>query len=396
MASVEKAAQSLLEMYRHLIKRDSELSVTPETITPQMALILYGDAFLRDRHPNASEKSSQDYLRALSRFFRVLPNSPMAGFQEREIAKAIQEARPSRQTLKISKSFWAYCIDSRRCTGRNPFPEEGRQRKSAAARQAAADRLEVLDNEMQEAVYRRLLEEAGGASCGVALMLWGGVDARTACALLWKDLVFFEDGIVMVKLTIEDNAGATHDYSRVLSPQGAEVLAKRRKALVRLVGKTRLAKMPVVSVASDPGKLMKVDDLKQYGKALLKRIGVERRAIGYSERKSVDIAAKVLENTYAHNLIHRCGLREDEGLFSLPLRQIACRERDGRSLPFLYRPRRDRTAALRAAEDGAGEEDQAQKTHRQERSGIRFILLRRLDYAGAAEFGYHGRRTCAG
>lgn len=315
MASVEKAAQSLLEKNRHQIKRDSELSVMPDSITPQLALILCRDSFLRQKHENASKKTCEDYYRAISRFFRYLPNKPMAEFQEREITRAIEETHPSKQTIKLAKDFWGYCIDAHKCNGKNPFPVEVRKRKSAAAKQAEADRIDLLDNEMQDAVYHKVLDEPTGANCGVALMLWGGVDAKTACSLLWKDLVVLEDGSVILNLIIEDYAGATHDYSRVLFPQGEAVIIKRQKVLINKYGKTKLAKMPVVSIASSPGKGMKPDDLKQYGKTLLKRIGVERRAIGYSKHESVNIAAKVFVNTYAHNLVHRCGLKEDSGLY---------------------------------------------------------------------------------
>ena len=315
MASVEKAAQSLLEKYRHLIKRDSELSVMPDSITPQLALILWCDSFMRQKHENASQKSREDYYRGMSRFFRILPNKPMAECQEREITRAIEEAHPNKQTIKLSKDFWGFCIDAHKCTGTNPFPVEAKKRKSAAAKQAEADRLDILDNEMQDAVYRRALDEPTGANCGIALMLWGGVDAKTACSLLWKDLVVLNDGTVILKLIIEDYAGATHDYRRVLFPQGEAVIKERRKDLMRKYGKTKISKMPVVSIASDPVKAMKTDDLKQYGKTFLKKVGIERRAIGYAKHENVDIAAKVFVNTYAHNLVHRCGLMEDSGLY---------------------------------------------------------------------------------
>lgn len=315
MGSVEKAAQSLLSEKRHQIKRDAELSITPDSVTPQLALIVWGDSFLRQRHENASQKSREDYYRVLSRFFRILPNKPMTEFRESEITKAIQETHPSRQAIKLAKDFWGYCIDTHQCSGKNPFPVETKKRKSAAAKQAEADRLDILDIEMQDAVYRRALDEPTGANCGVALMLWGGLDAKRACSLLWKDLVFSEDEGIILKLNFEDYAGATHNYSRTLFQQGEAIVKNRYHELANKYGKTRLCTMPIVSIASTPQKSMKPNDLKQYGKAMLKRIGIGQRIIGHSDTNSIEIAARIFENTYAHNLAYRCGLNEDTGLY---------------------------------------------------------------------------------
>ena len=273
MMFVEKAAQSLLEKNRSLIKHDSELSVTPDSVSPQLALSLYGDEYMRCKHRNASNESKEDYARLLSKAIRALPNEPMRKIKPDDVNRAIKERKLSKQAQRLTKEFWNYCIDSGRCNGTNPFPGETKRRKTAMAKQAEADRLDVLDDEMQKVVYQKVSIEPGGAACGIALMLWGGFDEKTAYGLTWGDLRFEEDRTIVLYFR-EDNAGATHNYNRNLFPQGSEILQKRYEFLSKRYTAKKLKKMPIVSLNSTAERAMRPDDLNKFGKALLQRLGL--------------------------------------------------------------------------------------------------------------------------
>ena len=313
MMFVEKAAQSLLEKNRSLIKHDSELSVTPDSVSPQLALSLYGDEYMRCKHRNASNESREDYARLLSKAIRALPNEPMRKIKPDDVNRAIKERKLSKQAQRLTKEFWNYCIDSGRCNGTNPFPGETKRRKTAMAKQAEADRLDVLDDEMQSTVYQKVSIEPGGAACGIALMLWGGFDEKTACGFTWGDLRFEEDRTVVLYFR-EDNAGATHNYNRNLFPQGSEILQKRYEFLSKRYTAKKLKKMPIVSLNSTAEKTMRPDDLNKYGKALLQRLGIGVPQSGAAKSSTNSTAARIFVNTYIHNLSN-CGLSEDEGLF---------------------------------------------------------------------------------
>ena len=311
---VEYAAKWLLDKHMVKIKRDTELAVSPSDITPQMALILYCDAFFCVKHAGAAKNSLKDYERMISKLFRFLPNIPMSKIKACNTQKAVKDSNASKQAQKLARDFWAYCLDARHAEGSNPFPAAEKRRKSAEAKQAAADRLDVLDAVTQEAIYETALANASAADCGLALILWGGFPPKYIVTLLWGNLISLPNGQILVPYHIDDNAGATHNYSRILMPQAAEILNKRHANLLTQYGKTRAKKMPVAALSSKPEKAMRPDDLCKYAAAMLQRLAISATASVQALNLTGSGAVSLCLRTYEHNLTYACHIKEDSGL----------------------------------------------------------------------------------
>ena len=315
MERVESAALKMLREYQSTIKRDIELSATPGNITPQMALTLYGDTYLRINHRNAVPQSQEDYRRILSRFYQIMPNIPMCDVRKSHIQDAEKASGASQRMLKIARDFWQFCVDGHYCDGSNPFPISGKKRKSAQAKQAAADRLDVLDKDMQEDIYKEACGHPSGPMCGLHLLL-SGFDDRYVCELQWDDLDILENGEIRLPLKKEDNAGATHAFDRIVAPQCRDVLHLRREMLLQKYGKTRLKTMPVVSLASNPEKAIKPDDLGKKAAGVIQRHAIQKTISAKASDLTGAAAVRICLNTYHANLDHECALHEDSGMRS--------------------------------------------------------------------------------
>lgn len=312
---VAEAALSLLGNHLTEVKRDVELIVTPETITPQMAVLLYADKFFRDCHRKASDKLLDDYRSTLRAVFSRFENKPMSTFSQKDGKAVMDELQPNADKARLIWSFWDYCLVSGLCTGTNPISKPLPKRQSAAAAQAKADRLDILDLATQAALYLLLLAKPDARACGVALMLWGGFSAAEACKFRWRDLLMLSKDFVAVKHHKSQNAGATHNYTRVLFIQAARILFLRYRKLMETYTHNQILDLPIVSPVHDAKRVLKPNLLNQYGRELLTQCGVDQQILRASEEWHQAVAARIFINTYASNLIHSCGLDPNSGLY---------------------------------------------------------------------------------
>lgn len=132
--------------------------------------------------------------------------------------------------------------------------------------------------------------------------------------ILWSDLAPFDHDFIRAADYHPDNAGATHDYGRLLMPQGSEIVLKRRAELSAKYGKTSMKKMPVVSLATNPEKAMRPDDLSKYVAGVLQRLVIQGAIRSQSWDLSGTGAVSICRKTYEFNLTHACYLRDDSGL----------------------------------------------------------------------------------
>ena len=312
---VAEAALTLLGKHLTEIKRDAELTVTPETVTPQMAVLLYADKFFRDCHRKASDKLLDDHRSTLRSVFSRFDNKPMSTFSRKD-GKAVMDAiQLNANKARLIWSFWDYCLVSGLCTGTNPISKPLPKRQSAAAAQAKADRLDILDLATQAALYLLLLAKPDARACGVALMLWGGFSAAEACKFRWRDLLMLSKDFVAVKHHKSQNAGATHNYTRVLFIQAARILFLRYRKLMETYTHNQILDLPIVSPVHDAKRVLKPNLLNQYGRELLTQCGVDQQILRASEEWHQAVAARIFINTYASNLIHSCGLDPNSGLY---------------------------------------------------------------------------------
>lgn len=312
---VEHTAMRLMHEHSLLVRKDAELAVTPDTLSPQTAVLLYADKFFRDRHKKAGDKLLAEYRSTLQSVYSHLPIKPMQQFTPREIKAALQSTPLTTKKHRLVWSFWDYCISAGLCSGANPIPAPVRSRQSTDALQAKADRLDVLDQNTQLLLYRQFITNPDSRACGAALMLWGNFSASEACKLTWGNLLFLGPDYIAVKYRKTGNAGSTHNYTRVLFIQAARILTQRMQKLQQSYSHDKIMDMPIVSNPHDSKRAWIPNLLNQFGRDALNKCGIDRQILRASEEWGRAVATRVFQTTYASNLIHQCGLKADDGIY---------------------------------------------------------------------------------
>lgn len=211
-------------------------------------------------------------------------------------------------------NFWAYCIEKGICEGSNPVQATPKQKQSSQVKQAKALVPTELTLSQQDQLFEYLVKNISGSACGVALQIWGGFSCKTACVLRWSDVLFSSSpDLVRVIFYKEDNAGATHDYTRPLFVQAARILATRYEQLKYTYSSEELGKLPVVCQRTNYKKAMTANELTQYSSMILRQIGVTEDTLAALRMPKISASRQILHNTYVSNLVHRCGLASDPG-----------------------------------------------------------------------------------
>lgn len=315
-SDVERAVLRLYSKYADLIHRRMKISSRPDSITPAIAAVIYADEFVTMNHRSASDSTRKVYTKAIKEHYAIMPNIPMTKMTKAKMKQYLDSHTISANTLRLLVGFWQYCLAKGICIGSNPFPESRKRTLSAAVKQAKAVVPDELSIKMQDQLYEELLaREASGASCGIALMLWGGFSAKLTCGFIWGDILFDFDqpDFVRVIYRQDDKAGATHDFTRPLFPQAARILHKRYEMLAAQYAPEELMKCPIVSTKLNHKKAMTANALTQYAAMLLRTIGVSEDTFMKLKMPKVAVSSRIFLNTYVKNLVQRCGLGDDPG-----------------------------------------------------------------------------------
>ncbi len=273
--------------------------------------ILYRDE--REYINKASKTvSGQDKRRRrLDKIARMLDDTPIEKLSERQMRTLSQELGKNWvEYYKDASALLEFALDKRHDgVGCDPFARylerhAPRKEKDAAALQAEAIRQRTLTVAQDDALHAQILARPdNGALIGVALVRWAGLSSKDACELSLSAIQPMAEApeLMYIDYHIEENAGATHNYSFPALPQLTEIINARRAYLSEQgINENGLR---AVSAESDPTKALQPKTLTDTCRGVLIGLGVERSAgIG------------LLQESYRQNLLD-CGFLEDTGAY---------------------------------------------------------------------------------
>lgn len=316
-AAIQKSALRLYKGYAAQIHRALGEVARPDTITPSIAAHKFVDRYLEKNHPNLNTKSCETYRGEILDMCSAMPHIPMKDYSVSTLKKWAAWSDLSNHRKELLRKFWMFCIDSKVCIGKSPFPPKEKKIKSSDTAIEKMGRLSILTIEQQDALFELMIRAPTGADCGVALKLWGNYNFKTACSFKWSDVIFASDhdDYVRIKYSRTDLAGATHSYICPLFPAGALILQKRYNELRKIYDEDAIGQMPIVSQAKSPGIGLTPSALTQTATMRLHSIGLtyENLHALHKNNKSVAVSNLILENTYAYCVYVLCDLDDEPG-----------------------------------------------------------------------------------
>lgn len=292
---------------------DTGLIIRPDKITLIRAVDRYGLRYISEKHGNASEESKKNYLRMMVNAAVALPHKPMSAMSTAEVNRAIVENNISDRARNELSNFCDYCLMKMFVTGDNPVIKRHKKKRSRTVAKKKASKIDTLSELQEDKMYVILSKRINGASCAVALMA-SGFHPREIEGLTWEDVIIYGRDYVVVKLYKSDYASATHNYSRPVVPQAAEILFKYKQMLVESYGK-KADTFPIAGMSRDPAKQMDSNRIVREAKDILVGNFLNNDEYVLLSEADAEMAAatKVLHNTYRRDLELRCQLINDQG-----------------------------------------------------------------------------------
>lgn len=290
----------------------------PDTITPITAAHKNVDRFMEINHRKLSAKVYAQYRNDILEMCADLPCRPMSDFTQAQIEAFFKAKKHSQRKKDLLAAFWLYCLQAGICIGTLPFPSKQKRKLSPNVAARNAVRPDVLSLEEQDKLYNCLDAECNGGDCGIALQLWRGFSAKTACEKIWGDLLQTEghDDYARIRHSRPNLVGATHNFTAPIFPAGALLLQKRYLALAEKYDEETLKKMPIVSQSSNPKKAMTAEALVAHTTMRLHSIGLSYaslQALGKNTPEKIAVSKLLLHNTFLNNVYYRCALESEEG-----------------------------------------------------------------------------------
>ena len=173
-------------------------SITPKTITPFFALMLYYDRFVSETRDKMKDEVRKRIKKELELLLNQLPEKSMCSFIKRDFRNSARFRKLSGERIKVLFDFWEYCISEHYCEAMdNPIPLPEKRVESEVARMKAASTPRTLSSEQIDILYRYCLDAHNGLACGICLLL-NGYTEDFARKLKWKDVVFKNDHLVLI------------------------------------------------------------------------------------------------------------------------------------------------------------------------------------------------------
>lgn len=313
---IEKKAYRLHMKFFDAIRLALMQGVRKETITPTFAFAAYGSTFIKHKYTSSAleDDTKQKYFNRLRDWYMRMPDIPMSDFSKSQMSSFLEKYHVSKTVQLVLEEFWMYCIDKGIAPNNNPFPLKEKRNRSGKELSDKAKRPDILSENTQKQIYDVCINNPDSIACAVALMLWGGLQAYKAEKLLWKEILFDtnDPDLAILLLTEPDRAGATHIYNRPFFVQATRILRMRYEQLLNEYSEEFLKNTPVVCSFKDITKPMSNSTLIKHINTLLLSCGVLKKTFAELKEPHLAVSRKLLSNTYHHNLLFKCNLKDDE------------------------------------------------------------------------------------
>ena len=288
-------------------------TMRPEKAWPQFCTAKYLDEFLQIAYSRSSPERNSTRKRTIQKIFASLRNVPMCQINGREVSALIRKDSITAENVELCHSFWTYLLDTRKCSGKNPFPSETTRTFSQKALDKKAFSTTILDTEVFEKIFELINKKLSTLYCGVALLA-SGFTLDDISELKWSDIEFIKgyDDFAIVHIHRKYLAAPKHDFSRPAIPDTAKYMKKLYRELSKKLDKDTLANTYVVTTEYSDTKHANNKEIINEANNLLVRAGYRGRLgePGRSGEKD-PIPSNLLRTSYQRMLISKAGLKND-------------------------------------------------------------------------------------
>lgn len=206
------------------------LRITPDQVTPLLAVHQYADDFLAVLHPNS--KKNPDRKQAIKKVFEHLRNVPIGTLSGREVKKILKDNNVTENDQELCYLFVEYLINEHKITGKNPIPSRTVVEKTPEQLDREAFSAYTIDPPVYNRLIRLLNEELTILRCVVAMLISGFTltDIRNT---KWSHIEFVLGYIDFASIHIRRDhyVIAKHDFTRPCLTDVALYLRKVYEAL---------------------------------------------------------------------------------------------------------------------------------------------------------------------
>lgn len=277
------------------------------------AVTYFTKEFLNHNVKKVSKKTYQEKLKALESVGAFIGLVDLSNIRQSNIKISAKKlGKSARNKLRIAEQFWNYCREKGRCNGENPFTiyfTEVREEKNPRSLQRAALNLNRISTEAEKQldmlIQQHFLKDA--FYLGLSLIKDGGFTAVEACKLKWED-VNFSAGFLVINFYKNENVGATHNYSRVITPFLSDLITKKYNGLLIGFSKNEIDKTYILQKGKE---CCTAKALTAFARQVLKNCcNVETEILQNNSSHSCGGGVQLLLRTYQYKLNYICGLRD--------------------------------------------------------------------------------------
>lgn len=307
---------------KHFKVIEADLDQVPlDLLSPTRAVNHYGKVYLNHRHVKTGKRAPKEAtidknFEKLEKLAILLGGTAMANVTYTELLSAYQRLGKSAAAIfKMGHDFWEYCRNRGLYHGPNPFDDFYRLADKMNEAPEDVRRRAMRPRALPEAVEARFAQYCEDLAVPTAkdlglILAHDGFTAATATSVLegavTRDTI--APGSVCVKLEKRDNTGATHKYTRPLSPPAADKTRKFLDASSRVPGEKESPPL-----LRDGERKLSSKALTAYSRTQLLALGMDEREMRADADTICGVGVDLLQRNFKHWLQYHCGLARDHG-----------------------------------------------------------------------------------
>ncbi len=309
---------------KHFAAIEADLAKVPlALLSPSRAVNNYGKLFLGNRHLVAGGKAPNEEtinknFAKLDKLAKLMGNTAMADVTHAQLKKIYELlGKSASKIFGLGYQFWDYCRSRGLYHGQNPFYDffvlEGKIGEAPEDVRIRGMRPKALPAEIEG----RFVAWATGIDIpterDVALVLaHDGFTATSIAAILQNAITrdTIAPGSVCVQMARKDNAAATHDFTRPLSPLAANIVSRYVENSSR---KSDHEGNATPLLKGTGGKRISSRVVTADSRTKLMELGMSERDMRADADTIYGVGIDLLQRNYKHWLQYHCGLENDKG-----------------------------------------------------------------------------------
>ena len=297
------------EQYFHHLS----LRITPEQVTPMMAVHQYVDSFLESLYPES--KRNPERKRAIQEVFSFLRNVPIGTMSSREVTAILKKEAVTENNQEICHLFVNYLLTNRRIVGKNPIPSVSIKDVSPETLDKQAFTAHTLEPYVYSRLFALINKEYSTLHCVIVLLI-SGFTLADIRSLRWSEIEFvtgYED-FAIIHIRRDHYIVAKHDFSRPCIPETAEYLRHVREVLYEQFSPDRINSCFVWSTDPEAAEsALKSSNVSKAVNDLLVRAGYVGNLIptGRPKANEEPVPLRLLRTNYESMLALDAGLAND-------------------------------------------------------------------------------------